>query len=42
MNVYGIELLKRMHHEKEIFCPINLLEFTDNILDTGPHFKNLV
>ena len=40
MNVYGIELLQKVHHKKDIFRPISLLEFTENILDTEPHFQN--
>ena len=42
MNVYGIELLQKVHHKKDIFRPISLLEFTENILDKGRISKTLV
>ena len=39
MNLYDIQLLKKMYNRNDIFRTINLLEFTENILDTGPHFQ---
>ena len=39
MNLYDIELLKKIYNKKDILRTINLLEFTENILDTGLHFQ---